>query len=90
MKLPESIERRRSEDVDFGEANDRSEDVDFEEATERSEESGAEEHADEIKATGFALMKSAAFLSAELGSAKNCIDCVPLSTMRGACAREDS
>ena len=34
-------------------------------------------------------MKSAAFLSAALRSAKNSIDCVPLSTMRGACTRED-
>jgi len=74
----ESIERTRSE-----------ENVDLGEASERSEASGAEEHADEIKATGFALMKSAALLPVAFLNAKNCIDCAPLHTMHGACTRED-
>ena len=63
--------------------------VDFEGASEQSEESDAEDHVREIGATGFALMKSAGFLSASLSKASLCIGSKTLRTMRGKCTRDD-
>jgi hypothetical protein len=85
----DSVEEAPQIDGEDSDSETTEDSVDFGKASEQSEESGAEEHADEISATGFALMKSALLLPRGLLKAKNCIDSGTLRTMHGACTPED-